>query len=79
MISEPFQYTLPQRDPFSALDTCTRLIRATDGRDSVVSDLTKSRLVTIFPKVMDRVYRHKGSDSQTTINMVYSVRPPPEA
>ena len=73
--SEFFQRTLPQRDPLSALETCTRLIRANDSRISISRVLKNNRLEAIFLKVMDMVYGHNGSDSQTIINMVYRVRP----
>ena len=77
MVSKLFQHALPQRDPFSTLETYTHLSRAADRRGSVVGELGKRRLVIIFPKVMDILYGHKGSDSQTIINMVYRVRPIP--
>ena len=73
--SEFFQRTLPQRDPLSALETCTCLVRVADVRYSIVRGLINSRLDAIFLKVMDMVYGYKGSDSQMLINMVYRVRP----
>ena len=80
MVSELFQRALSQKDPYTALDSCTLLMKNSDSPRFLVSRLDKSRLEAIFLRVMDMVYGHKGSDSQTIINMVYCVRPtlPPE-
>lgn len=72
-VSELSQRDLPSMDPFSALDTCTRLILAAGSRYSITC---KSKLEAIFLKVMDKVYDHKGGNSQTLINLVDCVRPP---
>lgn len=67
--------TLPQSDPFSVLDTCTFLMIRYDDPHFTDSTRDKSILEAIFLKVMDMIYGHEGSDSQTIINMVYRVRP----
>ena len=76
MVSELFQRMLFQKSPFSALDSCTLLIKNSDNPRYLVSRLDQSRLEAIFMKVMDMVYGHK-SDSQKIVNMVYCVRPTP--
>ena len=75
-VSERPQHELPQRNPFSTLDTCLHATRVVDRRRSIVGvRLCESKLEAIFPKVIDMVCGHER-DIQTVIDTLHDVRPP---